>query len=105
MNCIGKDRNDVLVDSGMSDDFYGVYDYVYDVCNRDIFVLINGELKYCDEVMVFVFESGYLFGDGVWEGLCVYVGGVVFLEEYLKWFYVGVKMIDMDIGLIKVELM
>jgi len=88
----------------MSDDPHGVHDYVYDARNRDILVSINGELKHRDEATVSVFESGYLLGDGVWEGLRVHAGGVAFLEEHLKRLYAGAKTIDMDIGLTKAEL-
>lgn len=104
MNRTGKDRNDALADSGMSDDPHGVHDYVYDARNKDILVSINGELKHRDEATVSVFESGYLLGDGVWEGLRVHAGGVAFLEEHLKRLYAGAKTIDMDIGLTKAEL-
>ena len=83
----------------MLDDAHGVHDYVYDERNADILVSINGELKHRDEATVSVFESGYLLGDGVWEGLRVHNGGVAFLEEHLKRLYAGAKTIDMDIGL------
>ena len=52
----------------MLDDAHGVHDYVYDERNADILVSINGALKHRDEATVSVFESGYLLGDGVWEG-------------------------------------
>lgn len=83
----------------MSDDAHGVHDYVYDVRNDDILVSINGELKHRDEATVSVFESGYMLGDGVWEGLRVHKGGVAFLDQHLKRLYAGAKTIDMDIGL------
>ncbi|MEO1662334.1 MAG: aminotransferase class IV [Pseudomonadota bacterium] len=81
------------------DDAHGVHDYVYDERNADIQVSINGELKHRDQATVSVFESGYLLGDGVWEGLRVHGGGVAFLESHLKRLYAGAKTIDMDIGL------
>ncbi len=83
----------------MMDDAHGVHDYVYDERNADILVSINGELKHRDAATVSVFESGYLLGDGVWEGMRVHNGGVAFLEEHLKRLYAGAKTIDMDIGL------
>lgn len=88
----------------MSDDPHGVHDYVYDARNADILVSINGELKHRDAATVSVFESGYLLGDGVWEGLRVHAGGVAFLDEHLKRLYAGAKTIDMDIGLTRDEL-
>lgn len=81
------------------DDAHGVHDYVYDERNADIKVSINGDLKHRDEATVSVFESGYLLGDGVWEGLRVHKGGVAFLDVHLKRLYAGAKTIDMDIGL------
>ncbi|MEM1146928.1 MAG: aminotransferase class IV [Pseudomonadota bacterium] len=83
----------------MMDDAHGVHDYVYDARNANIQVSINGELKHRDEAKVSVFESGYLLGDGVWEGLRVHQGGIAFLEAHLKRLYAGAKTIDMDIGL------
>ncbi|MEM9842346.1 MAG: aminotransferase class IV [Pseudomonadota bacterium] len=83
----------------MMDDAHGVHDYVYDARNANIQVSINGELKHRDDAKVSVFESGYLLGDGVWEGLRVHKGGIAFLEAHLKRLYAGAKTIDMDIGL------
>lgn len=83
----------------MIDEAHGVHDYVYDERNADILVSINGALKHRDEATVSVFESGYLLGDGVWEGMRVHQGGVAFLDEHLKRLYAGAKTIDMDIGL------
>ena len=88
----------------MMDEAHGVHDYVYDARNADILVSINGELKHRDEATVSVFESGYLLGDGVWEGMRVHAGGVAFLPEHFKRLYAGAKTIDMDIGLTPDEL-
>ena len=88
----------------MIDDAHGVHDFVYDARNADIQVSINGVLKHRDEATVSVFESGYLLGDGVWEGMRVYNGGVAFLDAHMKRLYAGAKTIDMDIGLSPAEL-
>jgi len=88
----------------MTDDLHGVHDYTYDPRNADILVSVNGELKHRDEATVSVFESGYMLGDGVWEGMRVHGGGLAFLEEHLTRLYAGAKTIDMDIGLTKAEL-
>ena len=88
----------------MTDDLHGVHDFTYDPRNADILVSINGELKHRDEATVSVFESGYMLGDGVWEGMRVHQGGVAFLDEHLTRLYAGAKTIDMDIGLTKTEL-
>ncbi|WP_300391101.1 aminotransferase class IV [Henriciella sp.] len=88
----------------MEDEPHGVHDFVYDPRNADVLISVNGELKHRDEATVSVFDSGYLLGDGVWEGLRVKDGGVAFLDEHLTRLYAGAKTIDMDIGLTKAEL-
>ena len=88
----------------MTDDPHGVHDYVEDPRNANILVSVNGELKPRNEAMVSVFDSGYILGDGVWEGLRVKDGGIAFLPDHLKRLYAGAKTIDMDIGLTPDEL-
>lgn len=88
----------------MEDEAHGVHDFVYDPRNADVLISVNGELKKREEATVSVFDSGYLLGDGVWEGLRVKDGAVAFLDEHLKRLYAGAKTIDMDIGLAKDEL-
>ncbi|MAI90330.1 aminotransferase class IV [Ponticaulis sp.] len=61
-------------------------------------------MKHRDEATVSVFDSGYILGDGVWEGLRVKSGGIAFLPEHMKRLYAGAKTIDMDIGLTKEEM-
>lgn len=88
----------------MTTDPHGVHDYPDDPRNADILISINGELKPRSEAVVSVFDSGYLLGDGVWEGLRVANGGVAFLPDHLKRLYAGAKAIDMQIGLTPAEL-
>ena len=88
----------------MTDTSHGVHDFPYDPRNADILVSINGTLKHRDEANVSVFESGYMLGDGVWEGMRVHNGGIAFLGEHLDRLYAGAKTIDMDIGLTRAEL-
>ena len=86
------------------EDAHGVHDYLSDPRNADVLISVNGELKRRNEAVVSVFDSGYLLGDGVWEGLRVMNGGVAFLPEHLKRLYAGAKTIDMVIGLTREEL-
>jgi branched-chain amino acid aminotransferase len=46
-----------------------------------------------------VFDSGFILGDGVWEGLRVHSGGIAFLDQHMERLYEGAKAIDLDIGL------
>ncbi|MDP1557051.1 MAG: aminotransferase class IV [Hyphomonas sp.] len=86
------------------EEVHGVHDYVADPRNIDVLISVNGALKRREEAVVSVFDSGYLLGDGVWEGLRVMDGGVTFWPEHLKRLYAGAKTIDMDIGLTREEL-
>nr|WP_281500626.1 aminotransferase class IV [Kordiimonas marina] len=65
---------------------------------------ISGTLYPREEAKVSVFDSGYILGDGVWEGLRLHDGVLVFLDRHMKRLYEGAKAIDMDIGLTKAEL-
>jgi branched-chain amino acid aminotransferase len=67
--------------------------------NENILISINGELYPRAKAMVSVFDSGFVLGDGVWEGLRVHGGGVAFLTEHIERLYEGAKAIFMDIGL------
>ncbi len=86
------------------DTAHGVHDYLDDPRNADILISVNGALKKREEASVSVFDSGYILGDGVWEGMRVTNGGIAFLDEHLKRLYAGAKTIAMDIGLTKQEL-
>jgi branched-chain amino acid aminotransferase len=77
----------------------GTHEFVDDPRNRDIRIYVNGELKRRDEAVVSVFDSGFVLGDGVWEGLRVHAGRIAFLDQHLERLYEGAKAIDMDIGL------
>ena len=45
---------------------------VSDPRNAAILICVNGELKPRAEAVVSVFDSGFVLGDGVWEGLRVH---------------------------------
>ena len=77
----------------------GTHDYVDDPRNEDILIYVNGELKPRNAAVVSVFDSGFVLGDGVWEGLRVHAGRIAFLDQHLDRLYEGAKAIDMDIGL------
>ena len=72
---------------------------VSDPRNAAILISVNGELKPRAEAFVSVFDSGFMLGDGVWEGLRVHRGGIAFLDRHLDRLCEGAKAIAMDIGL------
>ena len=77
----------------------GSHEYLDDPRNETIQIWINGTLFPRDKAMVSVFDSGFILGDGVWEGLRVHDGQIAFLDRHLDRLYEGAKAIDMDIGL------
>jgi branched-chain amino acid aminotransferase len=76
-----------------------IHDFVDDPRNAGIQIWINGVLKPRAEATVSVFDSGFVLGDGVWEGLRVERGHPLFLDEHLDRLFEGAKAIAMDIGL------
>ena len=82
----------------------GSHDHLEDPRNADILISINGELFKRDQAMVSVFDSGFILGDGVWEGLRMHNGGIAFLSQHLERLFEGAKAIDLDIGITAEEL-
>jgi branched-chain amino acid aminotransferase len=77
----------------------GTHHSTDDPRNRDIVIYVNGELLPRERAMVSVFDSGFILGDGVWEGLRVHHGRIAFLAAHLERLYEGAKAIDLDVGL------
>ncbi|HEU4696762.1 MAG TPA: aminotransferase class IV [Sphingomicrobium sp.] len=77
---------------------------VSDPRNASILINVNGELKPRGEAVVSVFDSGFMLGDGVWEGLRLHNGKLAFLDRHLDRLFEGAKAIAMDIGLSREEL-
>jgi branched-chain amino acid aminotransferase len=70
-----------------------------DTRNEDILIWVNGALKPRAQAMVSVYDSGFLLGDGVWEGLRLYHGRWSFLDAHLDRLFEAAKAIDLEIGL------
>ena len=81
-----------------------VHDFHDDPRNAGIRIWINGQLKPRAEATVSVFDSGFVLGDGVWEGLRVVDGHPAFLDAHLDRLYEGARAIALDIGLDRVQL-
>jgi branched-chain amino acid aminotransferase len=76
-----------------------IHDFVDDPRNADIRIWINGALKPRAEATVSVFDSGFVLGDGVWEGLRVAGGHPLFLDAHLDRLFEGARAIALDIGM------
>ena len=82
----------------------GTHDFQADPRNETILINVNGTLVPRAEASVSVFDSGFMLGDGVWEGLRLHRGKIAFLEAHMDRLYEGAKAIAMDIGLSREEL-
>ncbi len=70
-----------------------------DARNDDILIYVNGELKIRKEAVVSVYDSGFMLGDGVWEGIRLYNGVWAFLDDHLDRLFEALKAIDLNLGL------
>ncbi len=70
-----------------------------DARNDDILIYVDGKMKPRSEAAVSVFDSGFMLGDGVWEGLRLYNGTWAFLDEHMDRLFEAAKAIDLDIGM------
>jgi branched-chain amino acid aminotransferase len=83
---------------------HGTHDFQDDPRNEHIGIWVNGELVPRERAMVSVFDSGFVLGDGIWEGLRVRSGHPAFLERHLDRLFEGARAIMLDIGLSRDEL-
>jgi branched-chain amino acid aminotransferase len=82
----------------------GTHKYLDDPRNQSILININGELFPRSEAKISVFDSGFILGDGVWEGIRLHQGYLAFIDMHMRRLYDGAKALDMDIGLSPSEL-
>lgn len=83
---------------------HGTHNAVYDPRNEDVLIYVNGELHPRNEAKISVFDSGYLVGDGVWEGFRLHKGVLVFLKEHYDRLFQGAKTVGMDLGMSRDEI-
>ena len=77
----------------------GSHSYINNPLNENIFININGKLFKRNEAKISVFDSGFLLGDGVWEGIRLHKSTLVFIEEHLDRLFESAKGISLDITL------
>lgn len=82
----------------------GSQDFAADPRNRDLQVYVNGTIVPKDQARVSVFDAGFVLGDGVWEGLRLHKGRLLFLEDHLARLYKGLADIALPIGIPPAEL-
>lgn len=69
-----------------------------DARNEDILIHVDGRIVPRDEAKVSVYDSGFMLGDGIWEGLRLHDGHIPFLDDHLDRLYQAALAIDLDIG-------
>jgi branched-chain amino acid aminotransferase len=77
----------------------GSQDFAADPRNAAAMVSLNGTLVARREATVSIFDGGFVVGDGVWEGLRLHKGALLFLNQHLDRLYEGAAKIRLDIGL------
>ena len=70
-----------------------------DARTEDIKIYVNGELFHRDEAKVSVYDSGFMLGDGMWEGMRLYDGVWAFFDEHMDRFFGSCKAVSLDVGM------
>ena len=81
----------------------GSQDYAADSRNASVLVYLNGAMAPRAEASVSIFDAGFVLGDGVWEGLRLHKGALMFLDAHLDRLFWGAKEIALDIGLTRAD--
>lgn len=69
-----------------------------DARNEEILIWVNGTLRPKREATVSVYDSGFMLGDGVWEGIRLYDGRWAFLDDHIERLFEAALAIDLDIA-------
>ena len=70
-----------------------------DARNEAILIYVNRRIVPKKDALVSVYDSGFMLGDGVWEGIRLYDGKWAFIAEHMDRLYEAAKAIDLDIGM------
>ena len=82
----------------------GSQDFAADPRNATVKIWLNGDLVLRDEAKVSIFDAGFVLGDGVWEGLRLHRGALMFLDAHLDRLFEGARAIALDIGMSRAEI-
>jgi branched-chain amino acid aminotransferase len=83
----------------MTTEHQTTHDAEDDPRNRDILIYVNGDLKHRDEAKVSVYDSGFLLGDGMWEGMRLYDGVWAFFDAHMDRFFDSCHAVSLDVGM------
>ena len=79
------------------------HDSEADERNDNILIYVNGEVLPRDQAKVSVYDSGFMLGDGMWEGMRLYDGKWAFFEEHMDRLFDSCKAVSLDIGMTRNE--
>jgi len=74
-----------------------------DIRNETILIYVNGRIVPKAQAVISVYDSGFMLGDGVWEGIRLYNGRWTFLDDHIARLFEAAKAIDLDIALTPVQ--
>jgi len=72
--------------------------------NRNIKIFVNGRLVPRDQAVVSVYDSGFMLGDGMWEGLRLYDGRWAFFDDHMDRLFDSCRAVSLDIGMSREEI-
>ncbi len=72
--------------------------------NQDIKIYVDGNIVHRDEAKVSVYDSGFMLGDGMWEGMRLYNGKWAFFDEHMDRLFDSCKAVSLDIGMSREEI-
>jgi branched-chain amino acid aminotransferase len=87
-----------------SPEHVSTHDAPEDVRNENILIYVDGNLVPREQAVVSVYDSGFMLGDGVWEGMRIYDGHIAFMEDHIDRLLEAALYIDLEIGKTREEL-
>jgi branched-chain amino acid aminotransferase len=85
-------------------DHVSTHDAPEDVRNENIKIYVDGNLVPREQAVVSVYDSGFMLGDGIWEGMRIYDGHIAFMDDHLDRLFEAALYIDLEIGKTRAEL-
>jgi len=83
---------------------FGTHAYIPDARNESVLFNLNGALVPREKAVVNVFDSGFMLGDGVWEGIRVHQGKMAFLDDHMDRLWEGMTALKIDPGISRAQL-
>ncbi|HCI07333.1 MAG TPA: aminotransferase class IV, partial [Sulfitobacter sp.] len=80
-----------------SPDHVSTHDAPEDVRNENILIYVDGNLVPREQAVVSVYDSGFMLGDGVWEGMRIYDGHIAFMDDHIDRLLEAALYIDLEI--------